>query len=123
MFKKKYDRKRCKPVIDDVTDFAQVGEGRILRRSSINYGLVYEYMTDPVALKSGDLVAFNCRSEKVWPSLIREAAEIFMVPIEVKRENGKIKIKYAGSWRSQEQGRILLRIPQRGDSFESALSA
>lgn len=120
---KKYDRKRCKPVIDDVTDWALVGEGRILRRSPINYGLIYEYMTDIVALKTGDLLAFSCQPDRTWPALMREAAEIFMVPVEVKRVDSKIMIKYAGTWRTQDQGRILLRIPQRGDSFETALSA
>lgn len=121
---KKYDRKRCQPVIDEITDWASVGEGRVLRRSGTNGGLIYEFYSEPVALFSGDLVYFNCGSQKNWTTVLKEAGEIFGIPIEVKREKHKIAIKYAGTWRREfNHGHILIRIPQPEDSFRPALSA
>jgi hypothetical protein len=111
MFMKKYSRARCKPVLDETVDWAKVGNDRVLRRSGINGGLIYEHFGEPVALFSGDLAYFNCSEDRSRTAILTEAVEIFGLPIEVRRKDGEIQMKYAGIWRPQNgSGHISIRI-------------
>lgn len=121
---KKYNIQRCRVVLNNTSNFASVGDGRVLRRSDTNEDmLIYEHLSRPVVAYCGDLFAVNCRNESGWTGLIKEGAEILGIGVEVKRQDGIIRIKHNMKWRTEKGDRILIRLPQASDQFRPSLVA